>query len=163
MERARVVTRDVSLLARLALDPVAGIKPFEPRPGTREPQGGRAALHEVVAQLRARQHLLVRAGLDHCVDQGVPAVQETRLVLVRRVVRELVRVEIAAVWERLVDGPRLQPTVGRREVLAARDRHRAQPILVGRAARRAVAYQGELLRVRSLAGGLLQGFVEAVV
>lgn len=163
MEGARVVACDVPLVARRALRTVTGIEPHHPRPGAREPQRRRATLHEIIAQLRTRQDLLVRTGVHHRVDQGVPAAEEARLVLVRLIPQERVCVRGAPVGERPVDGAGLQPAVCRGEVLAARDCHGAQPVLVGRLARRAVAHQGKLLRLRSFTGDLCHGLVEAII
>ena len=109
---------------------IVPIKPNLPRQGTTEPHGSRTALHELIAQVVTRQQLLVRPGLDELVDQRVAA-RVVRRGVGHAGARERLGVQDGAVREGLADGAWLEVRGRVGEILAAGDRHGAQPVLVG--------------------------------
>lgn len=136
------------------------IEPYVPRLGTPEPQSGGTALDQLVADVLARQELLVRARLDLLVDPGVAARVEAGDVVEpgQRGV-----VEAGAVGERLADGAGLQVGSVVVKVLTARDRDGAEPVLVGGLAVGAGARERVALVRGRLARDLREGLVEVGV
>lgn len=154
MRRPREITRQLPILRMLSIIP---LKPDPIRQRTPEPHRGRAALHQLVAQKVTRQQFLVRPWLDDLVNQRVP----TRVIPrgIRHPSQRLGIKHLARPGKRLADGAGLEVARGVVEVLAARDRDGAQPVLVGGGA--VVAGAGE--RVALARGRLARDLGERLV
>lgn len=112
-----------------------------------------------MAQVAARENLLVRPGLDLGVDERVA----------RRVVQDLLLAVVVvvgqhgAIEERVPDAAWLEVLVGTCEVVAARDGDGAEPLLVCACAVCTVSREGVLGLVDGVAGDLLEGVGEVFV